>query len=535
MIDIRDNIRIVFLVFLCILATLALFGPLGAGDGGTTDGIDENETFSDPTNLQYGLELSGGARVRGVLVGQTAEGMAFDRDDQSAIERDVANDLDVDPIDVRARADIETVELYVERDEISRTRFASALNEAGLDASRDDIRDGTTEPTRDTATEILENRIDETGLSGASVSTVSSATGGTFIIVEAPGQDRQSLEELITRPGRVQVVAGYPDPDNETAPQMEEVLTQDSFRSDAQARSSGDGVGPRVAVSLQDEAAENFAERMIDTGFTREGRGNCDFDPETDEPDPDQHCLYTVLDDEIVHGAAMGDLADSIDPDGTGDYSEWITGGADFTINTGNFEEAQALAIDLNSGSLPSEFSIESSAFISPSLAQAFKPLALLTALAAWTAVSLVVYFWYRDVRVAIPMLVTASTEVYLLLGFAAAVGLAMDLSHIAGLIAVIGTGLDDLIIMADEILQRKKDVKTGRIFQSRFRKAFWIILMAAGTTIVAMSPLAVLSLGDLQGFAIVTIVGVLIGVFITRPAYGDILRHLMLDEVKRN
>ena len=53
----------------------------------------------------------------------------------------------------------------------------------------------------------------------------------------------------------------------------------------------------------------------------------------------------------------------------------------------------------------------------------------------------------------------------------------------------------------------------------------------AAATTIIAMSPLAVLSLGDLRGFAIVTILGVLIGVFVTRPAYGDILRYLLTGE----
>ena len=67
------------------------------------------------------------------------------------------------------------------------------------------------------------------------------------------------------------------------------------------------------------------------------------------------------------------------------------------------------------------------------------------------------------------------------------------------------------------------------------FFRAFWIIGMAAGTTIIAMSPLAVLSLGDLQGFAIITIVGVLIGVGVTRPAYGDVLRTLILDDVKRS
>jgi preprotein translocase subunit SecD len=58
---------------------------------------------------------------------------------------------------------------------------------------------------------------------------------------------------------------------------------------------------------------------------------------------------------------------------------------------------------------------------------------------------------------------------------------------------------------------------------------------MAALTTIVAMSPLFVLSLGQLRGFAIITIVGVIIGVAVTRPAYGDVLRKLMLDDVKRS
>ena len=141
---------------------------------------------------------------------------------------------------------------------------------------------------------------------------------------------------------------------------------------------------------------------------------------------------------------------------------------------------------------------------------------------------ALTVFFRYRRTEIAAPMVLTAAAEVYILLGFAAAVNLALDLSHIAGFIAVIGTGVDDLVIIADEIMQQG-DVSTSRVFRSRFRKAFWVIGAAAATTIIAMSPLAVLSLGDLQGFAIITIVGVLIGVIITRPAYGDILRTLVL------
>ena len=168
--------------------------------------------------------------------------------------------------------------------------------------------------------------------------------------------------------------------------------------------------------------------------------------------------------------------------------------------------------------------------FLLPSLAERFKPLSLVTGAAAVFAVALTVFARYRRPEVAAPMLLTAAAEVYILLGFAAAVSLPLDLSHIAGFIAVIGTGVDDLVIIADEVMQQG-DVRTSRVFESRFKKAFWVIGAAAATTIVAMSPLAVLSLGDLQGFAIITIIGVLIGVLITRPAYGDILRILVLSD----
>jgi preprotein translocase subunit SecD len=200
-------------------------------------------------------------------------------------------------------------------------------------------------------------------------------------------------------------------------------------------------------------------------------------------------------------------------------------------MQTNNFSEAVELNINLNTGALPTELDIQSELFLAPSLAQKFKPLALATGLVAWLVVSGVVFYRYREVKVAVPMLLTAAAEVFILLGFAAAVGLALDLSHIAGFIAVIGTGVDDLVIIADEILQRG-EVKTGRVFKSRFRKAFWVIGAAAATTIIAMSPLTFLGLGDLSGFAIVTIVGVLIGVLVTRPAYGDVLRNLLLEDV---
>lgn len=532
MIDIRDNWRILILAVLCVVAALALFGPLGADSG--QSGIDESEQrFADPTNLQYGLDLSGGTRIRGVLVGMTAEDVDIGTTQPDNLERDLADELGVDGIDVEVRTRSEqTADIELFSGNISQTQFVQALDTVDVEATEDDVRDGTTSETRNAAVDTLSERIDRTGLGGSSVTTVSSATGGHFIVVEVPGEDRETVEELIGNPGRVQIIAGYPvQGENGTELETEEILTREDFTSISPAqRADEQNPLPNVPVSLTDEAGQEYATLMQEAGFTGEGIGQCEFNASVDDgPVEEEWCLYTVVDDEYVYGASMSsNLAQTIN---SGDF----TTNPSFVLQTGEFEEAQQLEINLRAGALPTNLSIESSSFISPSLAQLFKPLALLTGMAAWITVAFVVYVWYRDVRVAVPMFLTATSEVFLLLGFAASFGMALDLSHIAGLIAVIGTGVDDLIIMADEILQREQRVETGRVFQSRFRKAFWIIGMAAATTIIAMSPLAILSLGDLQGFAIITIVGVLIGVGITRPAYGDVLRQLMLDDVKRS
>lgn len=68
-----------------------------------------------------------------------------------------------------------------------------------------------------------------------------------------------------------------------------------------------------------------------------------------------------------------------------------------------------------------------------------------------------------------------------------------------------------------------RKDKDYG--VKKRIKMAFFIIFAAAATTIAAMVPLMSIGIGFLRGFAITTIVGVLVGVMITRPAYAHIAR----------
>ncbi|HMK53693.1 MAG TPA: preprotein translocase subunit SecD, partial [Methanobacteriaceae archaeon] len=108
----------------------------------------------------------------------------------------------------------------------------------------------------------------------------------------------------------------------------------------------------------------------------------------------------------------------------------------------------------------------------------------------------------------------------------------------IAGILAAIGTGVDDQIIITDEVL-RKSGQKTRRGgFQLRIKSAFFIIFAAAGTLIAAMLPLIYVGfsrgttgIGILSGFAVTTILGVLIGIFITRPVYAKFIELLLGDK----
>jgi len=522
----RDNWRVILLAIFIAVSVYALVAP---GVGGSGDAATNESLVAEadgPTNLEFGLELSGGTRIRAPVDGQTAYEVDVPRETSrgEAGRRVAANISAVDASDVTVRFartanESTTVELLVGN--VSTERFGAALDAAGYEYDR--IEQGVTSETRDTIVRTLRDKISQAGLAGGRVQEVQTADGENFVVIEMPNANQSEVEELVTERGKVQVVAGFPvEGDNGTEYRRVPLLTQGDFSQISSAQDSARR-GPNVPLTLNDDAAENYSNAMNEFGFTGEGVASCRY---RDDPDNPGYCLYTVVDNETVYAASMGsDLARSMR---NGDFVE----DPGFIMQTTNMSEARELQIHLNAGSLPASLNLDdgTSYFLAPSLAEEFKLYSLVTGLVAVLAVALTVFFRYGDPKVAAPMVVTALSEVVILLGFAAAVQLPLDLSHIAGFIAVIGTGVDDLIIIADEVMA-EGDVNSDRVFQSRFRKAFWVIGAAAATTIVAMSPLAVLSLGDLQGFAIVTILGVLVGVLVTRPAYGDILRRLMTDK----
>jgi preprotein translocase subunit SecD len=526
--NLRENWRIVMLVVFVLASTFALFGPAGAPDAGANNSSSYGAA-TGPTNLQFGLELAGGSRIRAPLVGTTAEELDVGQGQRATIRQTVGEQLNVSTGDVSVVLNTgngDAVEVLTEN--VSQQRFRAALTEAGLDGETATIRRGVTEQTRQQTVETITAKINRGGLSGGQVATQRSATGENYVVVDVPNANTTEVLNLIGDEGEVTIVATRPvDTGNETVYRNQTVLTnrqlEDSQIGIAQTNDAGQ---PYVPITLTEDAARNYSEDLVDLGFTSSeatGAQSCRYRQSPEDPG---YCLYTTVDGEIVYAAGLDPgLAEDIE---SGEFET----APSFIMQTRSTDEAQRLQVNLRAGALPTRLAVENGTvlFLQQSLGDRFKWQALLTGLIAWLAVSGSVFLRYKNPRVALPMLATAAAEVYLLLGFAAAIGLPLNLSYIAGFIAVIGTGVDDLLIIADEILN-EGEIATGRVFQNRFRKAFWVIGAAAVTTIIAMSPLAFLSLGDLQGFAIVTIVGVLIGVLVTRPAYGDVLRNLMLDQ----
>jgi len=65
---------------------------------------------------------------------------------------------------------------------------------------------------------------------------------------------------------------------------------------------------------------------------------------------------------------------------------------------------------------------------------------------------------------------------------------------------------------------------------KEQIKRAFFIIFVAYATGIASMIPLFWAGAGLFTGFAITTIIGISIGVFITRPAYSVIIEILLSD-----
>ncbi len=329
-------------------------------------------------------------------------------------------------------------------------------------------------------TKILRERLNVNGLSDISVYS----RGNDEIIVEIPkSANLERIEKILTQQGVF--VAKI---DNVTAYTGKDVAYVEKPGLTAE--------GYGVNFKLSTEGAKKFAK----VAYGKAG-----------------HAVDLYMDGKLVSSPILSpSLAD-----GKVYPNQIITVGGNNPTDEDK-DEAWAIYTALKSGSLPVKLHIEYVNQVSPTLGEKFIKGAIIAGIFAFLAVGIVVAIRYKKPIIVIPILITCASEIIIILGFASAISWKLDLASIAGIIASVGTGVDDQIVITDETLSKEtKKVKRN------IKRAFFIIFASAGTTIAAMLPLFVMSIGMLKGFAITTIAGVLIGIFITRPAFARIIQYV--------
>ncbi len=186
--------------------------------------------------------------------------------------------------------------------------------------------------------------------------------------------------------------------------------------------------------------------------------------------------------------------------------------------------ESKTIASILSGGALPVGIVVNTPTTLSPTLGKSAFKISILALILAVVLVSIMIVIRYRSLFLIGPILMTTIMELFIIVSIIGLVG-TIDLAALAGMIAVVGTGVDAQIIITDEILSRSAEHGSSKVLLGH---AFYIVWTDALLIIMAMLPLFFsTSLTQVVGFSESAIIGALMGVMITRPAYGAIVsRH---------
>lgn len=442
-------------------------------------------------NLQLGLDLEGGSWIQ---LSFDSEVVRFSSDmTANEFAGELSKKIDAEVIPFSA----DQVEI---RKQISEDELRGIFDELGAQIVSYD--QGVSPETADDVKRILEDKVNSLGTKDAKINTIAGMNGIVhYMRIELAGTDIKTAQDIVSSQGKFEIRI---QTDGE---ETDHVLFGDSVTSVSRPQQSPPGSGSwGVAFTLDDEGAAAFRASAIKYGAVS---------------NPEAHELLMYLDgDEVYHAPLSTDLASKLMKGTVRDLSASTGSGEE------SLEEAQKLEIHLRAGALPVDVSIAGSGSVPAALGEYFKMICIIAGLLALIAVGVTVYFRYHEPSIVFPMVMTNVVEVIILLGIARYIQ-QLDLAAIAGIIAVLGTGIDQLIVITDEVLHEGR-VPSPNVYMKRLKRALGIILVAAATVIFAMLPLIVMDLSSLKGFAIVTILGVIIGVLVTRPAYGKIIMAIL-------
>ncbi len=378
------------------------------------------------------------------------------------------------------------------------------------------------EDTYQRVLDSLRQRLNAFGLQDVTIRPARDLDGQQYVIIEMAGLTSQQLVRIVQQQGkfeaRINNITVFTSEENDITYVCKTAQCSGiDPRRGCQPTAEGWACSFYFSIRLSPQAAERQA------ALTR----NLSIIPGPDggylNATLDLYLDGTLMDSLRIAAGLRGQPLTDIQITGSG------TGRSQDEARKNALEQMRQLQVLLETGSLPVKLDVVKVDTISPRLGQAFLRNALYAGIAAFLAVTLVVILAYRRLKLALPVLFTILSELILLLGFAVLIQWSLDLAAFAGLIIALGTGVDTQIVILQEALRGRRERTRGML--EKIKNAFDIILGSYLTTVVTMIFLFSAGAGLLKGFALITIAGLTIGVFLTRPAFADMISLILQQE----
>ncbi|MBU1203467.1 MAG: hypothetical protein KKG60_00155 [Nanoarchaeota archaeon] len=379
-----------------------------------------------------------------------------------------------------------------------------------------------TESQRKDVIATMRNRLNVYGLSDIVIREANDLKGTKYIIVEIAGATKQEVKDLIESQGRFEARIGNITVFEGGEKDIIHVCREDGTCAGIRACDQSQGGAScrfEFSIKLSEKAAKKHAETTKDLDINITSGKEYLIKP------LDLYLDNVQVDSLLISSDLKGKQATDISISGPG------IGATEQEAVEDALKNMNKLQTVLITGSLPTKMIIVKMDSISPTLGEAFVKNALVVGILTLLAVAVFIFIRYRKLKISIPILVISFSEMVLILGLSALIKYNLDIAAIAGIIAAVGTGVDDQIVITDEILSGSDEGGSSYDWKKKIKRAFFIILASYATTVAAMLPLLKAGAGLLTGFAFTTIAGVSIGVLITRPAFASIIQELLKED----
>jgi preprotein translocase subunit SecD len=364
---------------------------------------------------------------------------------------------------------------------------------------------------------ITTERLNAFGLNDVIIKSVSDLGGENYMLIEIAGSTTTELKELLESQGKFEAKIG-----NETVfiGGDRDITYVGVSGQDAGIYSCNQGSENyycefRFVISLSEKAAQRQADVTSNLSVNLSSGGRYLEKP-----------LDLFVDDSLLDTLQIG-----ADLKGRATTSIQISGSGNGVTQQDAYKDAQEsmkkLQTILKTGSLPYKLEIVKLDSISPALGKEFTKNLIYLALLVLGIISVIILVRYRKLKISGAVILTMFSEAVITLAIATLLKQNLDAASIAGIIAGMGTGVDDQIVILSESFNKED---TYIKLKERIKRAFFIISGAFFTVIAAMIPLFWAGAGMLRGFALTTIIGVTAGILITRPAFGDIIEQIKGD-----